>query len=68
MGDTERRATGGEVRTLRQENSQLKDLVAALSLKNVMLKKAWPVRAKISTALNCKPPISRLANCEQRPC
>ncbi|MCF8066343.1 MAG: transposase [Desulfarculaceae bacterium] len=47
MGDTKRQATSGEVRSLRLENSQLKELVADLSLKNVMLKKAWLVRATI---------------------
>ena len=40
MGDTKRQATSGEVRALRQENSQLKELVADLSLKNVVLKKS----------------------------
>lgn len=40
MGDTKRQATSGEVRSLRQENSQLKELVADLSLKNVVLKKS----------------------------
>lgn len=39
MGDTKRQATGGEVFSLRKENSQLKELVADLSLKNVVLKK-----------------------------
>ena len=39
MGDTKRQATSGEVVSLRQENGQLKELVADLSLKNVVLKK-----------------------------
>ena len=39
MGDTKRPATSGEVLTLRKENGQLKELVADLSLKNVVLKK-----------------------------
>ena len=49
MGDTKRQATSGEVLTLRKENGQLKELVADLSLKNVVLKKAWLVRAEIWT-------------------
>lgn len=40
MGDTKREATSGEVRGLRSENRQLKELVADLSLKNVILKKS----------------------------
>ena len=40
MGDTKRQATSGEVQSLRKENSQLKELVADLSLKNVVLKKS----------------------------
>ena len=40
MGDTKRQATSGEVLTLRKENGQLKELVADLSLKNVVLKKS----------------------------
>ena len=40
MGDTKRQATSGEVLSLRKENSQLKELVADLSLKNVVLKKS----------------------------
>jgi putative transposase len=39
MGDTKRQATSGEVLSLRKENGQLKELVADLSLKNVVLKK-----------------------------
>ena len=38
-GDTKRQATSSEVTGLRQENRQLKELVADLSLKNVVLKK-----------------------------
>ena len=40
MGDTKREATSGEVRSLKSENRQLKELVADLSLKNVILKKS----------------------------
>jgi len=40
MGDTKRQATSGEVVDLRKENSQLKVLVADLSLKNQVLKKS----------------------------
>jgi len=39
-GNTKREATSGEVVTLRQENSQLKHLVAELSLRNQVLKKS----------------------------
>jgi transposase len=39
-GDTEREATSTEVNGLRQENNQLKQLVADLSLKNQILKKS----------------------------
>ncbi len=39
-GDTEREATSSEVDGLRQENAQLKQLVADLSLKNQVLKKS----------------------------
>ena len=39
-GDTKREATRPEVGSLRQENRQLKELVADLSLKNVVLKKS----------------------------
>ena len=38
-GNTKREATSGEVTDLRKENSQLKHLVADLSLNNVLLKK-----------------------------
>ena len=40
MGDTKRQATSDEVLSLRKENGQLKELVADLSLKNVVLKKS----------------------------
>ena len=40
MGDTKREATSSEVITLRQENGQLKQLVAELSLRNRTLKKS----------------------------
>jgi len=40
MGDTRREATGSDVNSLRQENSQLKHLVAELSLRNQVLKKS----------------------------
>lgn len=39
-GDTVREANSGEVTGLRQENEQLKQLVAELSLKNRVLKKS----------------------------
>ena len=39
-GDTIREANSDEVRELRQENEQLKQLVAELSLKNRVLKKS----------------------------
>ncbi len=38
-GNTKREATSSEVMELRKENSQLKYLVADLSLNNVLLKK-----------------------------
>lgn len=38
-GDVKRQATTGEVKALRQENAQLKQLVAELALKNRLLKK-----------------------------
>jgi transposase len=38
-GNTKREATSGEVVSLRQENTQLKQLVAELSLRNRVLKK-----------------------------
>jgi len=40
LGDTQREATGGEVTGLRQENSQLKQLVAELLMRNKVLKKS----------------------------
>ena len=40
QGDTEREATSSEVTNLRDENSQLKYLVAELSLRNRVLKKS----------------------------
>jgi len=39
LGNTKRQADTSEVTQLRQENSQLKHLVADLSLRNVVLKK-----------------------------
>jgi transposase len=40
LGDTRREATSTEVTDLKQENEQLKQLVAELSLKNRVLKKS----------------------------
>ena len=40
QGDTKRQASAPEVEGLREENSQLKQIVADLSLKNAVLKKA----------------------------
>ena len=40
-GDTKREATSGDVAQLRQQNEQLKQLVAELSLSNRILKKSW---------------------------
>jgi len=40
LGDTKREASSGEVVSLRQENRQLKQLVADLSLRNQVLKKS----------------------------
>jgi len=40
QGDTVREANSSEVTDLRQENDQLKQLVAELSLKNRVLKKS----------------------------
>ena len=42
LGDTKREASSGEVGALQQENQQLKQLVADLSLRNQMLKKSTP--------------------------
>jgi len=39
-GDTERQASSGEVKDLRREASELKELVADLSLENRLLKKS----------------------------
>ncbi len=39
-GDSKREATSGEVKDLRQENEQLKQLVAEMALKNRVLKKS----------------------------
>ncbi len=40
QGDSEREATSSEVTNLRDENAQLKYLVAELSLRNRVLKKS----------------------------
>ena len=40
MGDTQREANSDEVKELREENDELKKLVAELSLKNKVLKKS----------------------------
>lgn len=40
QGDTTREANSSEVKDLRQENNQLKELVAEISLKNRILKKS----------------------------
>ena len=40
VGNTKRQATSSDVKGLRQENEQLKQLVAELSLKNRVLKKS----------------------------
>ena len=40
LGDTQREATGGEVTGLRQENDQLKQMVAELLMRNKVLKKS----------------------------
>ena len=39
-GNTKRQADGGEVKDMRQENEQMKLLIAELSLKNRILKKS----------------------------
>jgi len=41
LGDTKREATSNEVTSLRQENNELKLLLAELSLRNRVLKKSW---------------------------
>ena len=40
QGDTVREATSGEVKELRQENAELKEVVAELTLSNRILKKS----------------------------
>jgi transposase len=40
-GDTVREATSDEVKELRAENSELKEVVAEFTLKNRVLKKSW---------------------------
>ncbi len=50
MGNTKRQADSTEVTELRQENDQLKHLVADLSLKNVVLKKSLAGLASESDA------------------
>jgi transposase len=40
LGDTKREATSGEVTDLRQENSQLKQMLAELYMTNAVLKKS----------------------------
>ena len=40
LGDTKRHADGKEVQSIKQENEQLKAIVAELSLKNRVLKKS----------------------------
>ena len=46
QGDTKRQATSPEVADLRQENGQLKELVADLSLRNALLKKMEELDAR----------------------
>ena len=50
MGNTKRQADSTDVTELRQENDQLKHLVADLSLKNVVLKKSLAGLASESDA------------------
>ena len=50
MGNTKRQADSTEVTELRQENDQLKHLVADLSLKNVVVKKSLAGLASESAA------------------
>ncbi len=45
-GDTKRQATSPEVSNLRQENANLKELVADLSLRNAVLKKMEELDAR----------------------
>ena len=40
-GDTVREATSDEVKDLRSENRELKEVVAEMTLKNRVLKKSW---------------------------
>ena len=40
QGDVERQATGGEVSSIKKENTQLKELVAELLMQNTALKKS----------------------------
>ena len=46
QGDTKRQATNPEVSGLRQENANLKELVADLSLRNAVLKKMEEMDAR----------------------
>ena len=46
QGDTKRQATSPEVADLRQENAQLKELIADLSLRNAVLKKMEDLDAR----------------------
>jgi transposase len=46
QGDTKRQATSPEVMALRQENANLKELVADLSLRNAVLKKMEELDAR----------------------
>ena len=46
LGDTKREATSNEVTDLRKENSQLKHMVAELSMRNRMLKKSLEGRGE----------------------
>jgi transposase len=48
-GNTKRQAGSGEVDTLRQENEQLKQLVAELALRNRVLKKVYLARTTSGT-------------------
>lgn len=58
--DNKCQASIPEVSNLRQENVQLKGLVTDLSLKNVVLKKAWLVRIWTGDALQ---PIGNDGDC-----
>ena len=46
QGDTQREATSSEVTDLRKENSQLKHMVAELSMRNRLLKKSIEARGE----------------------